>query len=565
MPLLRAKYGLVDESNIYHIRLAVKHYFAFSIVSLAFFDLLFSSVVPNNDGVAMKLPLNFEYFCAKLTEARGVQGVAGVKGVHSGFRIPLFGNPKSYAMEAMHMKRWFTVALLLSASIGAGCSQADKYAIVGTGQTKCYDNLNVITAPARGAAFYGQDAQFPGAKPSYTLSADGLTVYDNVTSLTWQRSPDTNGDGSINALDKMTWAHAKARPAVLNAVHFGGFSDWRLPSIKELYSLIEFSGADPSGPNISGNRWPFIDIGYFKFAYGDMARGERTIDSQYASSTRYVGKSVMDAGKVFGVNFADGRIKGYDLRMPGGRMEKTFFVICVRGNTSYGKNDFHDNGDGTITDRATNRMWSKSDSGSGMNWQAALAWAQARNAENYLGHNDWRLPNAKELQSIVDYTRAPETTGSPAIDPVFSCTKITNEIGQADYSFYWSSTTHASIRAGGNAVYVAFGRAAGWPTGMPGQGGGPGGPAPGGLGFGGPPPGAPGFAGPPLGGQGFGGPPGFSPLGSGSGTYHYSDVHGAGAQRSDPKTGNPAYYPHGHGPQGDVIRIFNYVRLVRGM
>ena len=43
----------------------------------------------------------------------------------------------------------------------------------------------------------------------------------------------------------------------------------------------------------------------------------------------------------------------------------------------------------------------------------------------------------------------------------------------------------------------------------------------------------------------------------------YVDVHGSGAQRSDPKTGDPAMFPHGRGPQGDVIRIYNYVRLVR--
>jgi hypothetical protein len=41
------------------------------------------------------------------------------------------------------------------------------------------------------------------------------------------------------------------------------------------------------------------------------------------------------------------------------------------------------------------------------------------------------------------------------------------------------------------------------------------------------------------------------------------DVHGAGAQRSDPKTGNPSDFPHGRGPQGDAIRIYNCVRLVR--
>ena len=44
----------------------------------------------------------------------------------------------------------------------------------------------------------------------------------------------------------------------------------------------------------------------------------------------------------------------------------------------------------------------------------------------------------------------------------------------------------------------------------------------------------------------------------------FADVHGAGAQRCDPKVGDPARFPHGHGPQGDVIRIYNFVRLVRG-
>jgi hypothetical protein len=49
----------------------------------------------------------------------------------------------------------------------------------------------------------------------------------------------------------------------------------------------------------------------------------------------------------------------------------------------------------------------------------------------------------------------------------------------------------------------------------------------------------------------------------GQGSYRLADVHGAGAQRSDPKSGNPAMFPHGRGPQGDVIRIYNFVRCVR--
>ncbi len=42
------------------------------------------------------------------------------------------------------------------------------------------------------------------------------------------------------------------------------------------------------------------------------------------------------------------------------------------------------------------------------------------------------------------------------------------------------------------------------------------------------------------------------------------DVHGAGSQRSDPKSGDPKQFPYGRGPQGDVIRIYNYVLCVRG-
>ena len=107
-------------------------------------------------------------------------------------------------------------------------------------------------------------------------------------------------------------------------------------------------------------------------------------------------------------------------------------------------------------------MWTKGDSAKGLNWQEALAWAQSQSAVNHLGHSDWRLPNAKELQSIVDYSRSPDTTSSAAIDPLFTCTGITNEAGKADFPFYWTSTTHMSqgggpdpsAIGGGYAVYI---------------------------------------------------------------------------------------------------------------
>ena len=48
-----------------------------------------------------------------------------------------------------------------------------------------------------------------------------------------------------------------------------------------------------------------------------------------------------------------------------------------------------------------------------LNWEEALEWAESL---EYAGYSDWRLPNAKELQNIVDYTRSPSTSETAAID-----------------------------------------------------------------------------------------------------------------------------------------------------
>ena len=403
--------------------------------------------------------------------------------------------------------------LLGTAGCAGGTTEPEfnlTYIVVDTGQEKCYDNSREITCPQPNGAFYGQDAQYQGIQPAYQDNGDG-TITDLNTGLMWQQTPG----------DKVTYKDAAANASFFN---FADYGDWRLPTIKELYSLILFSGTDPSGQQSGKPAVPFIDTNYFDFEYGDTSIGERIIDAQYWSSTEYVATTMNGDATVFGVNFADGRIKGYPRDIGQQGRPAQLFVRYVRDNPDYGVNNFVDNDDETITDTATGLMWPMADSGEGMDWEDALAWVQQKNEENYLGYNDWRLPNAKELQSIVDYTRSPKTTNSAAIAPIFKVSIIadqrnvsatsgrgTFEVDATNYPCYWTSTTHANIAEadGSSAVYIAFGEAFGYMW------------------------------------------------------NSWIDVHGAGAQRSDPKSGDPDDYPYGRGPQGDAIRIDNFVRCVR--
>jgi hypothetical protein len=112
---------------------------------------------------------------------------------------------------------------------------------------------------------------------------------------------------------------------------------------------------------------------------------------------------------------------------------------------------FTDNGDGTVTDRATALQWQRCSQGQAWSsgtctgtatthtWQVALQLAEAA---SYAGRSDWRLPNIKELASIVE-----QACYNPAIDlAVFPGTPS---------SYFWSS----SPLAGGTdlAWFVYFG------------------------------------------------------------------------------------------------------------
>ena len=93
---------------------------------------------------------------------------------------------------------------------------------------------------------------------------------------------------------------------------------------------------------------------------------------------------------------------------------------------------YTDNGDGTITDNRTGLMWVKDGNSEGCNNGGYLTWEQALTfceGLSYAGYSDWRLPNVRELESIVD---AGERL------PAINTTYFPNTMS----SYYWTSTTY---------------------------------------------------------------------------------------------------------------------------
>ncbi len=289
-----------------------------------------------------------------------------------------------------------------------------------TGQTKCYDNDEEIPCPEPAEDFYGQDANYLINPPSYTkLDANGndladsatswVMVRDNVTGMIWEVKTD---DGSIHDKDNVyNWQEAQDVFIVqVNASSFGGHSDWRLPTIKELASILNFGRYPPA---IDTEFFPDTPIPYnFNFR-------------EYWSGSTHANNS----DRAWAVSFNTG---GY----VDGTKTRNYYVRCVRGGPAGSFDSLIINGDGTVTDSSTGLMWQQ-DTAPETYWEEALSYSESL---TLAGYDDWRLPNQRELQSIVDYG-----TNNPAID---------TEIFPYTNSSLWSSSTTAGYSS--YAWYVYF-------------------------------------------------------------------------------------------------------------
>ncbi len=246
-----------------------------------------------------------------------------------------------------------------------------------TGQILCYNAAGTEIS----CSGSGQDGEFTSNPMSFTDNGDG-TVTDKVTGLMWQKSSDSAS---------ITWT---ASVSHCSGHTLGGYTDWRLPTIGEFTGIIDFSVSDPA-----------IDTTVFTGVISDS----------YWAATEAAFNSTDYAWYLYAL---------YGETLTGGKTN-TSYALCVRGAESPAQS-FTDNGDGTVTDNNTHLIWQKEDDNVDRSWEDALTYC---NGLPLGGYDDWRLPDIKELASIVD-----TGVSGQSINGIFSP-------GTDDY--YWSSTSYS--------------------------------------------------------------------------------------------------------------------------
>ena len=251
--------------------------------------------------------------------------------------------------------------------------------------------MNLLPDTGQNISFtttFGEDNDYNINVPSFTNNSNG-TITDNVTGLMWQQV-----DGGEMTIEN---ALIYADNLVL-----GGFSDWRLPTPRESFSILNHQNNNPA-----------LNTTYFT----NTTAGYWWTNTFEVNSTTKVW--VTNAGGGIGNKPKSETISA------GGTSK--FHARAVRDvlPPTIITNHFTDNGNGTITDNLTQLIWQKIPNTSAVTWENAIAYAEGLSLATA---TDWRLPNIKELQSLND-----ESLTNPSVNQTF--------FGTIGVKNYWSSTT----------------------------------------------------------------------------------------------------------------------------
>ena len=341
------------------------------------------------------------------------------------------------------MKKMITTILSLlfmPCCIGAGAfGHAEfKTDLEGASLLSCFSAPLLVTGQTT-YYHHADDGDLQKGKAfSYSDNGNG-TITDNVTGLMWAQ----DGDGKGCCWGQQTdWYSAID---YCDSIEFAGFDDWRLPNIRELQSLANYGLYYPA---IDSTNFPNTKTMYYWSSTTSSYSSNHAWVIYFRNGGVHVNDSFLE--KSDSANLYVRAVRGE----PDGLLVTGQTVSYRTGDDGYYQKgvtfDYTDNGDGTISDNATGLMWAKDGDGDGCGggstktWDDALDWADGL---LFAGHEDWRLPNARELLSLTDYSRQ-----IPAVNPLY----FPNTKAEADDN-YWSSTTSYSSTTKAWEITYRFG------------------------------------------------------------------------------------------------------------
>lgn len=232
-------------------------------------------------------------------------------------------------------------------------------------------------------------------------------VKDNVTGLIWEgkEASGTRAGGNTYTNYQVGYLGTQAQMdaatntygyvAAVNAMALCGFTDWRLPTAVELLGLVNFSQPVPG---------PMIEWNWFPNTLGSVPLGDGTFLSQAYWSATPNEEHYFYAGAVdFGHGSLD-RTRNRSVAMPVRLVRSSHDALTTAERFVF-------SADGAeVTDRSTGLVWQRCQIGYRWNGRDCAA----LNVKVYFSHEealaysqsvgDWRLPDAKELASLLDPT-----------------------------------------------------------------------------------------------------------------------------------------------------------------
>ncbi|MFZ3137338.1 MAG: DUF1566 domain-containing protein [Thermodesulfovibrionales bacterium] len=234
--------------------------------------------------------------------------------------------------------------------------------------------------------------------PRFIVSGDCVT--DNLTGLMWAKNANLAGE--------MTWQSALDYVASMNSgAGLCGYNDWRLPNIKELRSLVDYTQYNPPLPVDN----PFVNLYWAYYWSSTTCMGP----------TDYAWVIVTWSGRVEDLGKGHGSGPVWPVRAES-NLSKTGQTKCfntsgteisctgtgqdgeIRAGVAWPNPRFTVSGD-CVTDNLTGLIWAKNANlpKGPKEWQQALDYiASINSGAGLCGHYDWRLPNVNELESLVN-------------------------------------------------------------------------------------------------------------------------------------------------------------------